>query len=268
MQRKKAEKNQALRDMPNKENDFEIILFSENDNDSFQVDWCEKRKKHGSYLLDIDLHETPINLKNIKYLTKVGHGGYEDDDLCMLGFTDYDNSTVIDRFKNVLEIYPTIQRINLYACKSGLPPIACDLLPLRKRLSIQMDGERFQYGALSFAEYFILALEERFRKEGNEFPSGLFVVACLGDVKENSGKAGISHNVRLRLASECYVKYDPTSKFCMINCDLFIKTYRLLNQHELNISLSSQRATLFATSNASCEEFTETLSNSGASPRF
>lgn len=302
-QRQAAKKvnNPAINDIKTEENDFEIILFSEREfyadqPDTFQLEWCNSRKKHGSVLQDIDSPKFSPIKKPMKYLTKVGHGGYETENVCMMGFTDHINDTVINTFKVFLLRNPTIKRINLYACRSGLPPISFDGERLNVRFLKRDANERFRYGCLSFAEYFILALADKFRAEGQELPKGLSVVACLGNVAQSNGKPTVSGEARLNLAPEDYVVYDHNSKLCKIDCDLFVQACQVLVQNhpelnksestfesesksqsefafepestsELEIGLSAQKHTLFATSSFSfsvLKEQEEDLTHSGS----
>ncbi|STX51678.1 Uncharacterised protein [Legionella busanensis] len=246
-----SKNNAQVQDINTHGMEEEIILMSE-EADKFEENWVKKREKNGAKIIKVGNHEEDLFPINPKILTKVGHGVYMEHTMTMYHFYNTSNHILIEKFKDILIHCPTIKRLNLYACKSGLPPIESDKKTLAERLSITGSKERFKYGQMSFAEYFILKLAESFSKEEKEFPQGLDLVACLGDVKSNNGKPGISGNYRKNLVQETYMDIDSKSKLIRINCNKFLAEYKLINStKQENTSMtfysntSNQRNTFF-----------------------
>jgi hypothetical protein len=202
----------------------EILLTDTEKSDDFEKKWHQKRIKKGSISIELNAKKMP-KITQPQYLSFVGHGQY-DSSMTMLNFLLHDDQEIIDKMQQILTQYPTIKRINLYACKSGLPSNQYDKNNLAKRLTL-LDPEidRTSYGALSYAEYFIIKLEQSFKKSNLPFPENLSVVACLGDVKENNGKVGVSKAKR-KLSQEYYQVFDYHSYLTKLDCDIFLSCYQ------------------------------------------
>ena len=163
---------------------------------------------------------------NKRCLTKVGHGSFLENEDAMIKFFHIKNDALILKFQLAMEQLKTIDRINLYGCKSGVVPLSSDRQPLEARVGIAFESrehERNQYGALSYAEYFILDLRKAYRDNGKELPRGLCVVACAGNIKDNNGKptiAGSKHPPLKELFNEV-----SKSGWVKINCDIFLASY-------------------------------------------
>ncbi|KTD31413.1 hypothetical protein [Legionella maceachernii] len=232
-------------DIPNTEMEQEIVLMGESD-DNFEKNWVKKRELKGATIASLNETGFPNNLRNPSCLTKVGHSAWED--MAMSGFRDDEDAPIVKRVNEALIQFPSIKRINLYSCLSGVLPQSCERLKLRDRIKDQADEA---IKKLSYAEHFILALQKAFLESETDFPKDLCVVACLGLVKHNNGRAGISRGKRL-IPQEKYTEIDPISFFVNINCAQFLATYQ---QHSTQTTKSnsyscSPKATFFASASS------------------
>lgn len=218
--------------------DNELLLVTERDSkDDLEEVWSKKRKRKGSTIVYLNGDQEYKVTGKPTCLTKVGHGPFYADTMAMHGFYHTKDAVFVTTVKQALIAHPTITRINLYACKSGLPPLMPpDKADLANRVkSKSLDEKRYQDGQLSYAEYFILRLKQSFDKNRQLFPRKLYVVACLGDVKENGGKVGISKNKR-QIHPESYHTVCPATALVQIDCDKFLTQYRLCNTATTQLS--------------------------------
>jgi hypothetical protein len=233
-----------INDIKVEERDKEIV-FIEGD-DEFEMTWSQKRASKGSILVSLDSTDYPLKPKKPSYLTKLGHGCYVANELAMICFMggeldDYSDDNLIEKMKNYLTHFGSLERINLYACKSGLVPMDGNNKSLVERKDLIKNDPipglecRYHYGLLSYAEYFIVKLQESYKASGLPFPNGLSVVACLGDVKDNNGKPGVSGSKRILFYKENYAELDLKTNLVKIDCDKFLIAYhKILAPVDLN----------------------------------
>lgn len=146
--------------------------------------------------------------------------------MAMIRFCGNQEAVIINEFVKTLLCFPSITRINLYSCKSGLLPLSSAEKPLSERIHKKDTIRKSENaGSLSFAEHFILELGKAFRAKGSPFPENLWVVACLGDVKHNNGRLAISKNKR-EIPAENYLIADYQTGLVQINCSQFLATYQ------------------------------------------
>lgn len=212
-------------------------------------------------------------------LTKTGHGQYCKDTMSMIRFCDVENHELIQDVTNLLIQYPTINRINLYGCKSGLTPIQAKKC---RNLNQKLDLEeicpsgyqaRKYYGQLSYAEFFILEVERNLPPEKKHLLQNICVVACLGDIKNNNGRVGVSGNkdVKTCMPEENYMEIDTTSALAKINCSSFISSFKntnyfqkslaVINNDEKEIVISEDQNEALFLNNFSIFSFTELPQN-------
>lgn len=218
--------------------DYEVLISgkydleqSDDSDDDFEQKFVTARQNKGSKVYDLMVKNPFINIKqphDMLYLTKVGHGEFSADTMCMLEFFDTKTDLLVEEFAKILDRCPNIKILQLYACKSGLMHKDFFNHTLIQRIQgAQSDELRFEYGQLSFAEFFTIKLSELYRQQGKTFPEGLCVVACLGDVKNNNGKPGISGNIKYNFFVEDYMAIDVNSKLLKIDCTQFLTQYYL-----------------------------------------
>lgn len=223
----------------------ELLLYNVESQkyDNFEIKWCISRQGSGATLREIG--KPVVNKgavpKGLTCLTKVGHGTYYCGDAkgantyAMIDFMQIENQRFIDEAHQVLRHCDSIKRINLYACKSGLPPLQCCDAKLENRLERGAKGKRYEYGKLSYAEFFIIKL---WNTMGRSFPRGLKVVATLGDVRMEKGTfkvckiGGIKPSKIKDIFCESYLEIDSRAKLVRIDCDSFIHKYFSLTREE------------------------------------
>lgn len=251
----------SVRDLSNEAIEKEVILVGGPESvggDDMEEKWTKKRKKN--YSTTLVLYGEPLPETNPLYLTKVGHGCYYEKSMMMINFMSIENDTFASSVRDMLLCYPSIKQINLYACKSGLVPLPYSMHPLQERVNSKametcgsyktsLAKDRCQFGFLSYAEYFALKLRNSFKEVSIEFPSDLSIVACLGDVKENKGKIGISRCKR-RIKKEPYNFIDPDTSLVKIDCQQFFEVYnstfeKSVKDKEECIQLTKSRDSFF-----------------------
>lgn len=200
--------------------------------DDFASNWAKKREKKGAAVINpakmlckelLVLESPPLTL------TILGHGRYYDSGETMLDFLGTKNEKLVKYVADLLEEHPSIKRLNLYGCKSGLTPLLVSQQAFAERVNYVSDRvakyrlEEFQ---LSYAEYFILRLREALGEDAQERLAGLKIVACLGDVKDNSGKVGISGHTRAHcVIADPFAVVDTKTSLIEINCSKFLVEY-------------------------------------------
>lgn len=217
---KKAKQNKSglsIADHTVAEMEVELLLVSDKNNakeydPQYELDMVKSREsKGGSKVLQLSSNEYPKAFKPL-YLTKIGHGLYYKDTMSMDKFCDCKTDLLVEKTKDALLQYPTIKRINLYACKSGLTPIALKNDSLETRMKSKM------VMPLSFCEEFALKLMKSFEAKEGKLPKTLTIVGALGDTKPGSnGKITVSGEKR-NIFQDPYVQIDRKS--CLIELDV------------------------------------------------